>query len=457
MCRARNVAGALELGDAGQKLKPNDRVLFIIGRGGGGHKAAARAVAASMKDSPVEIETIDAGYVIEGIMCNRPPRTSGFDMDELYNIFMRHGLHGLTGFMGILARMLAVVGRPKIVHGLAKQWKTRPPALVVSFIPFFNGVFREALQMANPRATMLTCVTDFASSREHYWIDDFCTKTASKHVIVAGTPKLVKQCADQGYPTAQVLRTSGMVVHPSFHANAPVAAAGGDTPSSPVPAAARRALVCFGGYPPMRVERIVNELVKIDPTLEVIVMCGGNVELLRRLTERGGCIAEPMASAERVGELMRWASFVVGKPGPGVVTEACACGTALVTERHAVMPQEEDVLAWIEESGCGVVLDNLCAPPNDLTSRVMRCVPKAIEQMHSNRAVFEVAELCNALVAEARSLPEESASRNEGEDVSVAKPAAKAPPTTMTSGHRRTPSTSTAFDIESGTGSSGSI
>jgi hypothetical protein len=106
MCRARNVAGALELGDAGQKLKPNDRVLFIIGRGGGGHKAAARAVAASMKDSPVEIETIDAGYVIEGIMCNRPPRTSGFDMDELYNIFMRHGLHGLTGFMGILARML---------------------------------------------------------------------------------------------------------------------------------------------------------------------------------------------------------------------------------------------------------------------------------------------------------------------------------------------------------------
>ena len=109
MCQAHDVVGALERGNAGQKLKSNDRVLFIIGRGGGGHKAAARAVAASMQDESAEIETIDAGYVIEGIMCNHPPRTSGFDMDELYNIFMRHGLHGLTGFMGIIARALAVL------------------------------------------------------------------------------------------------------------------------------------------------------------------------------------------------------------------------------------------------------------------------------------------------------------------------------------------------------------
>ena len=115
------------------------------------------------------------------------------------------------------------------------------------------------------------------------------------------------------------------------------------------------------------------------------------------------------------------------------------------------------LLAWIEESGCGVVLDNLCAPPDDLTARVVGCTPKAIEQMQSNRAVFEVAELCSTLIAEAASTLKQLESRGEVEDVSVAKPASKATPTTTTSGHRRTPSTSIAFDEESGTGTSGSL
>lgn len=411
MCRALDHPDAPELSEAAKLVRDGERVVFIIGRGGGGHKAAARAVEACFEGSSTEIETMDAGYVIEGIVWNKPPRSQPgpLDMDELYNTLMRHGLHGFTGFMGILARALSIFGKPRIVKGLAKQWKARPPALVVSFIPYFNAVFREALQLANPRATMVTCVTDFASSREHYWIDQFCADTSGKHIVVAGTPRLQRQCVEQGYPKANVLKTTGMVVHPSFHRDAPLDAkplpapspAAGDDEAGPSSAGARRALVCFGGYPPMRVEAIVNALLELEPTLEVVVLCGGNAPLLKRLRARGGCVAEPMLPSERVGELMRWASFVVGKPGPGVVTEACACGTAFVTERHAVMPQEEDVLEWIEECGVGVVLDSLLDLPADLTRQVAQCMPKAIERMHANRAVFEVADLCRTLIVEA--------------------------------------------------------
>ena len=47
----------------------------------------------------------------------------------------------------------------------------------------------------------------------------------------------------------------------------------------------------------------------------------------------------PPPLPQRVRDLFRRAKFVVGKPGPGVVSEACVSGVPLVVESRAIMSQ----------------------------------------------------------------------------------------------------------------------
>ena len=151
-------------------MRSRQKIIFIFGRGGGGHKAAAHAVQAGFDGGNADIEFMDAGYTIEAIMHGNPtPRVSGFDVDELYNTLMRASWFTTAAWLGLVGGAFAKMCRPKIVKGLAAKWQAEQPKVVVSFIPFFNRAFREALHIANPHATFVTVVTDFASSAEHYW------------------------------------------------------------------------------------------------------------------------------------------------------------------------------------------------------------------------------------------------------------------------------------------------
>ena len=373
-------------------------VLFIIGRGGGGHRASAHAVRACLQGTPAAwaeaIDMVDVGYLIEGIVLGQPPRTEGFDSDELYNLLMRHGFYRVASLMGPAASILARLRRGRIRRGLAKFWMERRPAVVVSFVPFFNALFRESLREACPGATLVTVATDFDSTTDgHVWIDRWAEEEARRHIIVAGTQGLQERAAALGYPPHHVLCTSGMVVHPAFHAETPTAAEGAG--------GAARALIFFGGHAPMRAEKIAARLLKAHPRLEVAVLCGGNAQLRERLQRYERCVTEGMLPPERVSEHMRRASFVVGKPGPGVVSEACASGTPFVTERRNAMTQERSVLRWLEETKTGVVVDSLTDLPGDLFARVAACADAAVACGARNRAVFEVTATLRDLMRQA--------------------------------------------------------
>ena len=67
------------------------------------------------------------------------------------------------------------------------------------------------------------------------------------------------------------------------------------------------------------------------------------------------------------------------------------CRVPFVTERNNVMMQERSVLRWIESHRFGVVVDSLEWLPAGLLEQVDRC--RQPLSTHSNRAVFDVAEL----------------------------------------------------------------
>ena len=204
------------------------RVVFVIGRGGGGHKASARAVRDSLPESLRDaVEFLDGGYAIEAcLLGKKEPRASGWDCDEVYNFMLRHGFACVASFLGLGARFIANACRSRIIRGLTRLWSATSggcvPQMVVSFVPHINAVMREALAEVNPEATYVTVVTDFASSPEHCWIEPYEHARGANHLIVAGTSMLVRQCADLGYPETQVLSTGGMAVHPCFYTSPPV-------------------------------------------------------------------------------------------------------------------------------------------------------------------------------------------------------------------------------------------
>ena len=61
---------------------------------------------------------------------------------------------------------------------------------------------------------LITCVTDFSSTKAHSWVDTWAGSKSSQHYVVAGGPLLQQQAAQKGYPASHIIRTSGMVVHP---------------------------------------------------------------------------------------------------------------------------------------------------------------------------------------------------------------------------------------------------
>jgi hypothetical protein len=252
----------------------------------------------------------------------------------------------------------------------------------------------------------------------------------TRHVLVAGGARLQAQAAAAAHPAALLVATGGMVVHPAYYAEGRASA--GSAPTAP-PAARRRVVVFFGGYAPARTLRIADGWLRAyggGATLDLVVICGRNRALLDALRAKiaraaadaaraptpptAGAAAHARAWAEGVrvegflppdaiARHIDGAACVVGKPGPGSVSEAAVLGTPFVTECHRarVMAQEACVLAWLEASSCGLVVDDLERPPRDLLDRLGASA--AALGAYDNRAVFQVAALVRqALLADER-------------------------------------------------------
>lgn len=475
--------------------------VFLYGRGGGGHKAAAKALQDCLLSKGVQwaqrICLVDAGALTEraihGIMAEVIP--SG---DDVYNWLMGQGWYGLAGMSGWFAQNAVGGRRSAIEAAFADLWSTpsasatptpkapdqadagdaatcaagaveapRGPILVVSFVPFLNGMIRRSLQRVSPESWLVTVITDMENSSAHPWLDDprgdeevhagdsnwiFSTSPSApfepwgRHIVVAGNARLEEQARQAGFSGSQLLRTSGMLVHPAFYgisssssqsssrsagASAPVLAAGpalvdGAAPGTAADPQPPLAVVFFGGRAPHRAEQIARHLLDTQPRVQVALVCGSHEAMFTALcgsppaelhsTGDGSadevsvgplgprCRVEGFVPAGRLYELFSQASCVIGKPGPGAVAEAGVCGTPFVVERQNIMPQELCVLEHLEQNGFGVVVESLEDLPADLLEQTEVC-RKNLAAAPFNRAVFEAAELLQRLMSSAEGSP----------------------------------------------------
>lgn len=367
-------------------MKTVDLVYF---NAGGGHRAAALALqeAIALQQRPWQVRLVNLTEVLDP--AGRFRRATGMDPEDLYNKRLARGWTlGMAQELRLLQGVIRMA-HSSLVRTLQQHWLRSEPDIVVSLIPNFNRALGESLAGALPGVPFVTVLTDMADHPPHFWIEP----DLRQH-IVCGTEEALAQALAAGYRNDQLSLTSGMILHPSFHAPMRVdrereLAALGLDPTRPT------GLVMFGGQGSMQMLRIARLL----GDRQLILMCGHNAALadaLRRL--RRPAPHAVLGFTREVARTMALADWFVGKPGPGSLSEALHMGLPVITFSNAwTMPQERFNTRWVEQHGVGRVIGSLRQLPQAVEALIadLPALRQRVGALH-NRAVFEVPDILEA-------------------------------------------------------------
>ncbi len=376
---------------------------------GGGHRASATALKAlaDQEQRGWQLRMVNLRDILEPIDVFH--RLTGVRVEDLYNRMLKYGLTIGTGPMLRAVQFLIRRMHPRNVALLARYWQERRPDLVVSLIPNFNRAIFEGLRIADrarsrPATPMVTILTDLADCPPHFWIE------RQEQYLICGTAKAAEQALAMGYPPTRVLRTSGMIVRPEFYRRPEVSREQerrrlGLRPDVPT------GLVMFGGFGSRRMLTIARRVAETGMKTQLIFLCGHNQRLREQLSAMKlpfPCHVEGFT--RDIPHLMQLSDYFVGKPGPGSVSEALVMDLPVIVERNArTMVQERYNTEWVERHQFGMVLRSF----NEIVAGIAQMLdPQRLAHFRSrvralnNRAVFEIPDLLEALIAAA---PGESA------------------------------------------------
>jgi Monogalactosyldiacylglycerol (MGDG) synthase/Glycosyltransferase family 28 C-terminal domain len=374
------------------------KVQLIYLNAGGGHRAAAQALDALIQAQGRrwDVEHTDLSQVLQpggGFK-----RVTGLQPEDLYNKRLARGwTWGMKHELRIMQAAIRFV-HPTLLRTLQSYWAGTEPDLVVSLIPNFNRALRESLQITLPGVPFLTVMTDLADCPPHFWIEP----GAHQHLVV-GTPEAQRQALDMGLAAGQITQASGMILRTEFYQprtpRQSLLPALGFNSSGPV------GLVMFGGWGSKAMLGI-GEALHDKP---LIFICGHNLALATRLRAQRDRLDLPHVIVEHTPTVHRYmdaCDFLIGKPGPGSLSEALRRGLPVLTWMNAAtMPQERYNAQWVREQGVGVVLSSPRQVREGL-DRLMAGLPSYARAAarQDNRAVYEVVDLMARLLADSQQL-----------------------------------------------------
>jgi UDP-N-acetylglucosamine:LPS N-acetylglucosamine transferase len=360
---------------------------------GGGHRAAAQALQAVARQQgrPWEMRAVNIMEVLDPQ--GQFKRFTGMAPEDFYNIRLKKGWTlGLAQELKLFQATLRFL-HTTLVARLSEHWLRTEPDMVVSVIPNMNRSIYDSVVQSLPGVPCVTVLTDLADYPPNFWIEP----GQAQHYI-CGTEHAMQQARAQGCAEWQLHRTSGMILRPDFHEpldidrNAARSALGLD-PHRPT------GVVLFGGHGSAVMAAIARDLADV----QLILLCGHNAELARQL--RGMNADAPRAVVEFTPDVRRYlqlGDFLIGKPGPGSLSEAVQQGLPIVTVRNAwTMPQERYNAEWVREYGLGLVgtsMRSLRPVVNELLMRLPEFKTNVARMQ--NRAIFEVPEILASILEE---------------------------------------------------------
>lgn len=376
------------------------KIDFFFFDAGGGHRSAANALreVIEREGRPWDIRLVNLQEMLRPMDLFR--KLTGLCLEDVYNLMLKKGWTlgspQLTRGMHLLIRLF----HSQQVRLIEQHWKRSRPDLVVSLIPNFNRAIFESLRNVAPETPMVTVLTDLADYPPHFWLEP-----QDQHVV-CGSTRAVEQARSMGIREEKIFRVSGMVLNPRFYEPVSenrddIRRALGLEPGRPA------ALVLFGGQGAGVIETIARKLDASGLDLQLILVCGRNEKLAARLRATRWRIPVHIEGfTSEVSRLMRAADFLIGKPGPGSISEALAMKLPVIVVSNAwTLPQERYNPQWIRENGVGAVVRNF----RHIDQTVCEFLaPERFEQYRANaarienRAVFEIPEILAGLLEQSR-------------------------------------------------------
>ncbi|HUO34971.1 MAG TPA: glycosyltransferase [Candidatus Acidoferrum sp.] len=367
---------------------------------GGGHRAAATALALSIKSQqlPWDVQLTNLQELLDQLDILK--RYAGIRIQDFYNGMLRTGWTlGSTQLMKVLQLAIRLYHRPT-VKMLEAHWKQTQPEMVVSFVPHFNRALRQSFASAFPGRPFVTILTDLADYPPHFWIE------REPQYFICGTDRAVQQARSMGHTDDHIFQASGMILHPRFY-ESPVADLLAERERLGLRADLPTALVLFGGHGSQVMLEIADRLERSGLQLQLIYICGKNEKLAQTLREKKSRLPRFVEGfTSKVNFYMQLADFFIGKPGPGSVSEALAMRLPVIVECNAwTLPQERYNAEWVLEKEVGIVLKSF----REINPAVAQLIdPAALARYRANaaalhnRAVFEIPAMLGQILGRSR-------------------------------------------------------
>jgi hypothetical protein len=364
---------------------------------GGGHRSAANALlkAIAMKRLPWNARMVNLQEVLDHLDVFRKLTT--IRLEDIYNLLLKKGWTLGSPQMLVFMHGVIRIIHPAQVRELAKYWTANRPDMVVSLVPNFNRAMYQAVQRVDPMIPYVTVLTDIADYPPHFWIE-----RGQNQYVVCGSARAEQQALKLGHARERVFRTSGMILNPKYYDIPQVDRAAeraklglGDLPT---------ALVMFGGQGSAAMLEILERLNAADLGVQLIMICGKNAKLAEKLRARRTKLPVFIEGfTDRVPYYMRVSDFMIGKPGPGSISEAVAMGLPVIVERNIwTLPQERYNADWVRENEIGDVVSSF----REIADAVRRLLQggtleryRANAARMQNRAVFEIPEILRTILA----------------------------------------------------------
>jgi UDP-N-acetylglucosamine:LPS N-acetylglucosamine transferase len=385
-----------------------ERIEFCFFDAGGGHRAAATALEMAIRNQqrPWEVRLTNLQELLDELDILK--KYAGIRIQDYYNWMLRSGWTlGSKQLMNVLQAAIRLRHR-KTVRMLEAHWNETQPDMVVSFVPHFNRALGESFRLTFPGRPFVTVLTDIADFPPHFWIE------RQLQYVICGSDRAVAQAKALGHSDEHIFQASGMILHPRFY-EAPVENRLGEREKLGLRADLPTGLVLFGGHGSKAMLEIAERLDASPHELQLILICGKNEKLAAALRAQKSRLPRFVEGfTTKVNYYMQLADFFIGKPGPGSVSEALAMKLPVIVECNSwTLPQERYNCEWVLEKQVGIVLRNF------------RTIEKAVAQLIEpatlaryranaaalqNRAVFEIPEMLEKILAESRN---QTTSRNQ--------------------------------------------
>jgi 1,2-diacylglycerol 3-beta-galactosyltransferase len=329
------------------------QVLFLFSDTGGGHRSATEAIIEVLKrDYSMWVET----HMVDVFKEYAPPPLDR--MPDLYPDMVRYPhLWGLGYKLsdGPQAAFLDIAFWPYVRSATKRLIREHRADCIVSVHPLFNAAIIRAA--GEQRPPFITVVTDLVTGHSLWYHPkvDLCivpTEEAARRAFEHGLRE--DQVQVVGLPVAQ------RFCEPAGDVNMQREALGW-------PQASPIVLLVGGGEGMGPLEETAYMISKLDLDVALAVVTGRNKALMKKLQNHTWPIPAFVYGFERrIPEMMRAATLLVTKAGPGTITEALNAGLPMVL--YSYLPgQETGNINYVVEAGVG-----LWAPGPQRTAEAVR-------------------------------------------------------------------------------------